>query len=75
MIGPEHYTESERLLNDAANAAPDGDPADVALLLQFAQVHATLALAAATALNDAEDGLSMVDFRAWDDAAGVNAHA
>lgn len=59
MTGPEHYSESERILRDAENADAGADPADVALLLQYAQVHATLALTAATAetpYREPEDG-------------------
>ena len=51
MTGPEHYREAERLLGDASRA--DGIivmPNPQALAA--AQVHATLALAAATAVND-----------------------
>lgn len=52
MNGAEHYQEAERLL-EAATVPPrereyTADPADV---IAAAQVHATLALAAATALN------------------------
>jgi hypothetical protein len=36
-----------------------------------AQVHATLALAAATALNDAEDGMPVSEFQAWRGTAGT----
>ena len=52
MNGPEHYREAERLL--AAVTADGDDPvksfARAAALHAAAQVHATLALAAATAL-------------------------
>jgi hypothetical protein len=45
MTGPEHYREAERLI--AASGADDSyEPSQS---LQAAQVHATLALAAATA--------------------------
>ncbi|AXQ62285.1 hypothetical protein KNU09_gp54 [Gordonia phage TillyBobJoe] len=48
MNGPEHYCEAERLIGIAQ---PDGpDVRDVAII-GLAQVHATLALAAATALS------------------------
>ena len=36
-----------------------------------AQVHAMLALAAATGLNDTESGMPPGDWAAWRDAAGV----
>ena len=58
MNGPEHYAEAERLLADIASsvtgkhayyvADPEGS---AALQVSAAQVHATLALAAATALD------------------------
>lgn len=44
MTGAEHYAEAERLINHAANW---GDEAP--RILAMAQVHATLALTAATA--------------------------
>ena len=43
--GPQHYAEAERLLGQAA-----GDLMGTPRLMGVAQVHATLALAAATAL-------------------------
>lgn len=52
--GPEHYRAAERLA-DQANHFTYGDGADPttgAALAAEAQVHATLALAAATALPD-----------------------
>ena len=50
MTGPEHYREAERLLaEDVDYSTPD----DTALVLAHAQVHATLALAAATAADQA----------------------
>jgi hypothetical protein len=49
MTGPEHYREAEKLL-DEANAEPAGSEME-RYQLDAAQVHATLALTAATALN------------------------
>lgn len=49
MTGPEHYKEAERLLEYVKGVAPAGRP-DV---LAMAQIHATLALAAATAADQA----------------------
>lgn len=43
MKAVEHYREAERLLAYAKDADPDSNAADVALMLQFAQVHAALA--------------------------------
>ena len=56
MTGPEHYQEAERLLAFASSPAASGNvEADQAL--KAAQVHATLALAAATMdAADAESG-------------------
>lgn len=86
MTGPEHYREAERLIDQAASEFDDPgwrsstmSPAeriarrdsDVAL----AQVHATLALAAATAGLDAIEGpnggsatgRSSEDWSGWND--------
>lgn len=76
MTGPEHYREAERLLSGAVttdNPFPHLRPDE---LLGAAQVHATLALAAATALGARGDGIRVVgmhreDLTAWDDVAGV----
>jgi hypothetical protein len=52
--GPEHYREAERLLKSAAqNFLRDGTPGSA---LAAAQVHATLALAAATAREATKGG-------------------
>ncbi|AOE44319.1 hypothetical protein SEA_EYRE_39 [Gordonia phage Eyre] len=48
MNGPEHYREAERLISVAQPDSPD--VRDVAII-NLAAVHATLALAAATALS------------------------
>ncbi len=48
MRGPEHYREAERLLEEM-------DYADDRATLAAAQVHATLALAAATAYPAVKD--------------------
>jgi hypothetical protein len=70
MTGPEHYAEAERLL-----AAFDGfDPTRrtelplVGLFMAEAQVHATLALAAATALGTEQYA---PDSTAWHGAAAT----
>lgn len=61
MTGPEHYREAERLLSRAI----DRDGPDVAAT---AQVHATLALAAATAAVRI-DHMPVGDSDAWRHAA------
>lgn len=61
MDGPQHYIKAEQYLGDATDARTHGETADAALLASIAQVHATLALAAATAISDD---------RNWNDIAG-----
>jgi len=51
MSGPAHYREAERLLGRAAEL----EPGPCALTIAEAQVHATLALAAATAYPAVRD--------------------
>ena len=50
MTGPEHCREAERLLKEAGEH-PDAEIASTAWRVGRAQVHATLALAAATAIG------------------------
>ena len=50
MTGPGHYREAERLLKEA-DEHPDAEIAGTAWRAGRAQVHATLALAAATAIG------------------------
>jgi hypothetical protein len=60
MTGPEHYREAEQLLG----ARRSGESAEeAASRLAEAQIHATLALAAATALTGEDDHL------AWQETA------
>jgi hypothetical protein len=74
MTGAEHYTAAEALLDEAAN-----NPEDAGQRAALAQVHATLALAAATAmasrLVETEEGdeiaaMDPTDQEHWDNAAG-----
>jgi hypothetical protein len=51
MTGPQHYANAESDLENAARASDRGRQDDVTYWLGCAQVHATLALAAATALD------------------------
>jgi hypothetical protein len=74
--GPEHYKEAERLLTQAALFESQliqggGVPADPRSLREAAQVHATLALAAATGLADyvPDSGKLMTDKTEWFAAA------
>ncbi|MFJ4009408.1 hypothetical protein [Streptomyces sp. NPDC090026] len=77
MTGPEHYRAAERLADRARHFTyGDGaDPVVGAALAAEAQVHATLALAAATAMqapvDGAEPGMSSGEYQAWYDVAGV----
>jgi acetyl-CoA carboxylase alpha subunit len=83
MTGPEHYREAERLAGMAHRFTyGDGaDPTVGAALAAEAQVHATLALAAVTALTapvctDTEDGsghATKADYDAWVAVAGGGA--
>lgn len=68
MTGPEHYREAERLVG----TRPQANSAIIAI----AQVHATLAHAAAIALGSRErdhehdpDGMDPADRLAWEAAA------
>jgi hypothetical protein len=63
MTGPEHYQAAEELLTRAADAAKY-EPEYWQYLTAQAQAHATLALAAATASQPAEDIL--VSSREWE---------
>ncbi|WP_103338760.1 hypothetical protein [Amycolatopsis sp. CA-126428] len=65
MTGPEHYREAERLIR-----ASSGDYVEAGDALAEAQVHATLALAAATA-SGAWAEMSDDESRSWDKAIGV----
>jgi hypothetical protein len=72
MTGAEHYREARELLNGPCgygcpHAGCDHDVARIA----EAQVHATLALAAATALRDPNTGLPGPDLAEWESAAGA----
>jgi len=64
MTGPEHYAAAETLLASARSAPVEED---AKRWLARAQVHATLALAAATAVGTAADA----DSQAWAEAAGT----
>ncbi len=66
MTGPDHYRKAEELAGKAHEYLGQGDGQDTAAVwAAVAQVHAALALAAATAL-----GTRDVDNRVWADTAG-----
>ena len=71
MTGPEAYKESLRLARVAADY--EGQPTTAHVQTgQLSQTYALLALAAATALNQAEPGMTREDWEAWL-GAGVSA--
>ena len=64
MTGPEHYAEAEKCL-----AAMNGKgQATCQVLLGQAQVHATLALAAATGLQGIQGNTETLDYADWMEA-------
>jgi len=67
MTGPDHFANAESDIEHAAHASDKGRQDDVAYWLGCAQVHATLALAAATALGREGEGQTMPskDRAAW----------
>ena len=69
MTGPDHYREAERLLAEMPRERLPHP--DIAMIQQVAQVHATLALAAATALGREGEGRTQPskDRAAWFDVA------
>jgi hypothetical protein len=67
VTGPEHYVAAEGLLARAGSPEASGDQERLAVAA--AHVHATLALAAATALN--ESGMPFDDHQAWREAAAT----
>jgi hypothetical protein len=67
MTGPEHYQEAEKLIGLADRITDAGG--DEGCILAAAQVHATLALAAATGVTK-ERVLPLVDYKAWAAVAG-----
>jgi hypothetical protein len=67
MTGPDHYRKAEELTQKANEYLGHGDGQEsAAVWAAVAQIHATLALAAATAL-----GTTAVEGRAWADVAGT----
>ncbi|MFE2832247.1 hypothetical protein ACFXI6_14535 [Streptomyces mirabilis] len=76
MTGPEHYREAERHLSAASYLdRPGGRPADPEAAAHHhaaAQAHATLALAAATAIPLVRNHV-LAEMKAWSAAAGTPA--
>ena len=68
MTGPDHYRKAEELTAKAHEYLGQGDGQhSAAVWADVALIHATLALAAATAL-----GTRAADGRAWADVAGTD---
>ena len=66
MTGPEHYRKAEELLGQADQLLDGDEPSAATWAIGKAQAHATLALAAATAI-----GTAGTESRSWADAAGT----
>ena len=78
MNGPQHSREAERLLSTAYEGTlttHEGENPEADRAIAEAQVHATLALVAATAMQAVVDGTELgvaeEEFQAWYDAASV----
>ena len=63
MTGPEHYRKAEQEMQIAEQAEAESHLEVYSLAV--AQVHATLAMAAAVGLNDHEGGMPPGDWSAW----------
>jgi hypothetical protein len=68
VTGPEHYANAESDIEHAAHASDKGRTGDVTYWLGCAQVHATLALAAAT--TDSAPLMRPQALAEWDRATG-----
>lgn len=73
MDSVSHYREAEQLLRRLDRLGPHAAAEDGPLMLQTAAVHATLALAAVTALSQGFDGPPLEDYNAWFKAASLAA--
>lgn len=71
MTGPDHYLAAEDALRIATNGG-GGDLDDAARWYADAQVHATLALAAATALGRSISATPSRDYEKWMDVASLH---
>lgn len=65
MTGPDHYRQAEELTAKAHDYLGQGEGQSAAVWAAVAQIHATLALAAATA-----PGMTSAHGRAWRQVAG-----
>lgn len=71
MTGPEHYREAQEHLTDSDYERREGRLQEAMYEAAVAQVHATLALAAATALGVGGDNPPPDDAEDWWRAAGT----
>lgn len=69
MTGPEHYREAEKFLKFASGY--EAGSASATDAVAEAQVHATLALAAATAMQPSRYAVGRPEFEQWRAEAGV----
>lgn len=79
MTGPEHYLEAERLIASAEKCKAEADRGHDSHLrslaffdLQKAQVHATLAAAAAAGVCGTASNTPPTDRQQWRDAASLS---
>jgi hypothetical protein len=74
MTGPDHYRVAEKLL-DRYGDGEKRSHAEMTEIIAMAQVHATLALAAATAIAPGVSDEVSPDWYAWFSAAGTQTQA
>lgn len=72
MTGPEHYQHAEELLDRNGDCTCEDNCETCAWRAAKAQVHATLALAAATAIQPSEFGGNRPESKAWHAVAAVS---
>lgn len=72
MTGPEHYREAEELLAIARKPSIDGRDGAATRALATAQVHATLALAAATVIQPSGYGCDRPEWIEWANVVSVD---
>jgi hypothetical protein len=70
VTGPENYEAAQNILASALKIGAGVPREDVRAVVEMAQAHAILALAAATAMAGINH-MDEDDFREWDRVAGV----
>lgn len=71
MTGPEHYREAEELISGTVKSPEGHVGTPHPHVIALAQVHATLALAAAVGNNEAGRGQTVDESNAWYRTAGT----